>query len=216
MMDPNLNEHEQVEQIKQWWHRYGPSIIIGILAGLAMMYGWQYWNNRQTHYASNASVAYQKMLVSLSDNDSKKTQELAEKVINDYGKSAYAWLANLFLAQLAVKENNYNAAAKHLQWVAEHTSDPGFKAIATIRGARVLLAQGQYQGALDLLQKDVDPAFSTLAEEIKGDILLAMQDPQNAKLAYKNALQAGQLGPGEQSFLLMKMYDIDTQPEKNS
>ncbi len=216
MMDPNLNEHEQVEQIKQWWYRYGPSIIFGIIAGLAVMYGWQYWQKRQESYSANASIAYQKMLVSIPQGDAKKTQELAENVISHYEKSPYAWFANFFLAKLAVDQNNNSAAIKHLQWVREHAKDPGFKTIATIREARILLSQEQYQQALDLLNKDIDPAFSTLAEEIKGDVLLSMGDSKNAKLAYKNSLKGSQYGRDSHPFLLMKLYDIENSSEKKS
>ena len=40
-------EEEQVQAIKDWWKNNGSSLLIGIGAALAIVFGWQAWQNHQ-------------------------------------------------------------------------------------------------------------------------------------------------------------------------
>lgn len=210
MINPDLNEHEQVEQIKAWWSKYGSSIILGVLLGLAAMYGWQFMQKKHDKYIEAASQEYQQLLVSLAEQDSDVVKKQATKIIADYHRSSYAWLANLYLAQIAVEEKDYSTAVDKLDWVRNNATDPGFQAIAAIRMARVQLAQGDFDAALKSIAHDVDPAFTPLVDEVRGDIHLAMDSTDDAREAYRTATKAQQPHP----FLLLKLSDLEIMGDK--
>ena len=54
----DLEEQEQLAELKHFWSRWGNLIswvVIAVLAGYAAWTGWQYWSNRQ---AAQAAVLY--------------------------------------------------------------------------------------------------------------------------------------------------------------
>ena len=40
-------EEEQIEAIKRWWKKNGSSLLLGIALALAIVFGWQAWQNHQ-------------------------------------------------------------------------------------------------------------------------------------------------------------------------
>ena len=54
-------EEEQIEAIKQWWKKNGSSLLIGVGLALAIVFGWQAWQNHHpisrphTHHRSEWS-----------------------------------------------------------------------------------------------------------------------------------------------------------------
>ena len=42
-MDIHRTEEEQVEAIKTWWKANGTSVIVGVVLGVAVIFGVRYW-----------------------------------------------------------------------------------------------------------------------------------------------------------------------------
>jgi len=65
------------------------------------------------------------------------------------------------------------------------------KAVADVRQARVLNAQGQYDAALAAIAStDASDGFKVMVLELRGDILLAKGDNAGARAAYQAAIDA--------------------------
>jgi predicted negative regulator of RcsB-dependent stress response len=73
-----------------------------------------------------------------------------------------------------------------LQWVLKQQGDAEVHALATIRLAKVLGAQDQYDEALALLV-DGDDAWQLGRLEARGDLLIAKGDLDAARAAYTEA-----------------------------
>ena len=61
MADPYGNEDEQVRALKQWWDRNGASTLMGVGLALALVFGWEWWQQRQQNRAAEASALYQQV-----------------------------------------------------------------------------------------------------------------------------------------------------------
>jgi predicted negative regulator of RcsB-dependent stress response len=90
------------------------------------------------------------------------------------------------------------------------TGDPAaVRVIARERLARVLLSQGDHQGALQLL--DEAPAahgFEAQFAEIRGDISRAQGDFEQAAKYYAEALDTLEAGTGNRGFLEIKLESV--------
>lgn len=208
-MNVYLSEDEQVEQIKQWLKKYGSSIITGILLGFAIMYGWQYWQTKQTVTVGRASSVYNQMLAATKNKQTINLKANAEELISQYQKTPYAIMARLTLAQSAIADNNIEEAKNHLMWVIENSETKAFAEIARVRLARLLLASNQPKEALTILEKVEDKAFTVLINEIKGDIFLAMGQKEEAKKAYQQALSEEAMKSFSRPLLSMKLNNLD-------
>ncbi len=151
MVDITLNDDEKLHQLKEWWKKYGNWVSTIIIVILLAILGWQYWQHHKTVTATQASMLYDQLMVSATNNDAVNTAAEANQLINNYSSTPYAKLAAMVLAQQAVNAGKLDAAAQQLQWVIDHSQQPMLSQLAQLRLARVLIAQNKPAQALQVL-----------------------------------------------------------------
>lgn len=190
----DYTEEEQVEQIKEWWQRNGKPLLAGGALALVIVFGWKGWQKHQTTQAYTASVIYQQLLdVALVPNeqiDAQKVAQLLAELKKVNAGSAYAQYAGLLAVKVAVDKNQLDDAALELNAILAKPANDTLAELARQRLARVLLAQEQAEQALELLDAKVAPAFTATREELRGDALVILERPVEAKAAYEQAKQA--------------------------
>ena len=185
-MEQFATEEQQVEAIKRFWKENGMAIILGAVIGFGGLWGWRYYSDSQLTAKEAASLEYQSVIESLQSDDPTTK---AEAFIESYGDSGYATITSLIMASQAVDSGDLAAAEKYLSTAAS-TNEPALQSIALLRLARVQVAQGNAQQALDSVAKINDEAFSAQIEEVKGDAYVALADFTKARLAYSAAVEA--------------------------
>lgn len=212
----NYSEEEQLEKLKHFWQDYGTAILIGLAVALASFAGWKWWEREQVKQTAMAAQSYEKMLqagMALRRDDKNATenasfQREAKELTEKYADTAYGANAGLMLAARAAAVDNLKEAEKQLRWVLAQKPEEAVRLIAVTRLARVLVGQGQAQAALDLLAKEDDPAFVGSVEEVKGDALLALNKPDEAKKAYLKAAETLAKAKQPRPLLEMKLADL--------
>lgn len=213
-------EEEQIEALKRWWKENGNSLLIGVAIALAALFGSRQWQDAREAEAEAASEAYESIVqqVAISQDSSLSADAMAaleatyDELRNDHPKSIYTRYAALMMASVYVGEDNYDQAAAELSWIMENPdlgfmkrSEPELALTARLRLARVKLAQGDAQQALDLVTA-VDPG--TLAAgyaEVEGDAYAQLGEDEQARGAYQRALD---LRPDNVGFLQLKMLGL--------
>lgn len=188
-MTEYLTEQEQIQQLKNWVKQYGLTILTGIFIALIISSGWRYYQNYQNKILLHASHVYDEMLTLRAQNNTDSANIQAEKLIDHYPKSPYAQMAAFMLSRDAVLKKDYSGAITQLQWIIDHSKNSGIKTIARIRMARIQIADKKPDAALKTLKKLSDKNFIGMIDEVRGDALLAMNDPTSARHAYQLALQ---------------------------
>jgi predicted negative regulator of RcsB-dependent stress response len=208
-------EEEQIQAIKEWWKNNGSSLLIGVGAALAIVFGWQAWQNYQAEQRTAAGNEFAALLSAHSSQDGETAKERAEtvdfvaqKLRDEYPGSAYAVYGNLVLAQQQLNDGNTSAAIDSLKWAQEKAGD--HKALLLIirnRLARAQFSAEQYDDALETINEASDTdSFGAIFLELKGDILLAKGDEEGARKAYLSAReQQNQQGGG---VLRLKLADL--------
>lgn len=205
-------DEEQVEAIKQWWKNNGNSLLIGIGAALAMVFGWQSWQNHQAQQrteAANQFVALMNAFGAQDESSADTVAFVAKTLRDDHPDSVYAVYANLMLARVQLMQNsNAEGAVASLQWALGKAADTQPLALVVrSRLARAQLAVQDYGAALATLDgADSSDAFAAMFAELRGDILLAKGDQSGAREAY---LAARKQGEGNRSSMLeLKLADL--------
>lgn len=202
-------EEEQLQAIKDWWKKNGGSLLIGIGAALAIVFGWQAWQNHQASQRAEAANQFAALQSAFSAGDDQETVEfVAETLRNEYSSSAYAIYGNLVLArQQMMAQNDPQAAAESLNWALEKAADyPALSLVIRNRLARAQFAAGNHQAALSTLdQAGKAEGFDAIFSELRGDIRLAMGDRDAAREAY---LAAREQGGQNNSILDLKLSDL--------
>lgn len=185
-MEQFATEEQQVEAIKKFWKDNGMAIVVGALIGLGALWGWRYYSDTQRVAREEASVAYQDAVVAVEDKG--QIDELTG-FVNETNNAGYATIGGLVAAQQAVKSGDLEKAASLLKGVRNSAPDEHIATMSSIRLARVQLELGNTDEALATLKGLEDKAFSAKIEEVRGDIYVAQEKFNDARMAYTDALE---------------------------
>ncbi|MCL7422710.1 MAG: tetratricopeptide repeat protein [Methylobacter sp.] len=203
-------EEEQVEALKRWWKENGTSTIAGLVVGIALILGWNYWQSHKKEQAAQASALYDQLLTATDAGNKESAEKLAERTKEQFGTTKYALYSGLVQAKLKVQQGDLAAAKQILEELAAK-SDDELSHIARIRLVRLMLATGEHEQGLQVIN-EVDPAsssgFSVTYDELLGDLYVALDRRAEARTAYQNALRNGSQSP----LLQLKIDDL-TAPE---
>jgi predicted negative regulator of RcsB-dependent stress response len=195
----DLEEQEQLAELKAWWNKYGNLVTWVLIAALAAYAAWNGWNYYQRSQAVQASQLYEEMQKAIAAKDTVKVQRAATDIVEKFGRTAYAQMAALAAAKTAFDAGDLKTAKAQLQWVIDHGNDDEYQAIAKIRLAGVLLDEKAYGEGLKVLAGDFPAPFVGAAADRKGDILVAQNKLEEARSAYQTALdKTDQKNPGRQ------------------
>lgn len=184
----DLEEQEQISELKTWWRMYGNLVTTALLAVSAAVVGWQGWNWYQGKQTAEASVIYAAAQKGAMERDAKRVREAAGELTEKYPGTAYAAMAALTSARMQFDAGDLKTARAQLQWVAEKARDKDLRDLGRLRLAHVLFDDKALDEALKLLAGEPVPALAARFDELKGDILVAQNKKAEARSAYQAAL----------------------------
>jgi len=199
------DEHEQSERVRNWVREYGASIVTGVLLAVAGVFGIQYWQTSQHNQRILASEYLEVIREEVANDQLDFALEQFAAMREAVGDSAQTGLAALLLAGAQVKAGQLEAAAQALRDVLTNPRLESIRPIATLRLARVVQAQGDFSGALALLDEMPAAGFEGAWAEVRGDLLLAAGQPERARDAYQQALELAGDSAAGQSLLQLKI-----------
>jgi predicted negative regulator of RcsB-dependent stress response len=184
----DLEEQEQLEDLKAWWKQWGNTVsgvIIAVCAGVIAVQGWRWWSAQQ---AERASVLYNGVSTATRANDVAKAKDAMTQLADKYGGTAYTPRAALVLAATLAEAGDKAGAKAQLAAVIDRDSESELKQIARLRLAALLMDDKQYDDALRTLDAKHDDAFAGLYADMRGDVLVAAGRNAEARAAYQTAL----------------------------
>jgi len=160
----------------------------------------------QRSQAANAAIIYEKLQKAVRANDIKTTRNVAGEILEQYPRTTYAPFAAMLSAKVHFESGDLKTARAQLQWAETKSRSDGLKAIARLRLAGVLIDDNAASDAERLLVEKPEPGFEALYSAMRGDALLAQHKGDEAKTAYKAALDAGNgLEPSMRDLVKMKL-----------
>lgn len=194
--------------------RYGKLAIYFVLALLVAVGTLQFMDSRKTKMRDEASSHFDSMLKMAKEKNFDKAIEEANILIKNYEKTPYAGLAAMMQAKVAIDQDKPKEAIESLRLAMRLDNNGPLQNIAKIRLARLLTSEGQYEEALSVLpQENIavknaeektaenenahpnnQSPYTTLFEEIRGDIYFKQRELKKAKEAYARAMKAAPPG----------------------
>jgi predicted negative regulator of RcsB-dependent stress response len=186
----DLEEQEQLDQLKAFWKQYGnliSSALIVVFGSIAAYNGYQYW---QRSKALQASTMYDEVERAVNSGDTTKMERAFGDMKDKFGGSIYADQAALLVARELQDKGKPDSAKAALGWVAENASDDSYKSIAKLRLAAVLVEAKAYDEALKQVDGSFPKEFAALVADRRGDIFMAQGKKTEAKTEYEKAYKA--------------------------
>jgi predicted negative regulator of RcsB-dependent stress response len=180
----DLEEQEQLDQLKHFWKQHGnwiSWILIVVFASIAGWNAFQYWQNNQS---TQAAGLFDEAERAAKAEDLTRLEQTFADMKSRYSGTAFAQQTGLLAARALADKGKIDEAKAALAWVAEQASDEGYRAIARLRLAALLADNKAYDEALKQLDGVTQKEFLPLASDRRGDVQAMAGNPAKAKEAY--------------------------------
>lgn len=185
----DLEEQEQIAELKAWWRQHGTRIL-ALLAALALAFGgWQFWRGHEQRQAAEAGALYDTLAQAAQAGEAKALRDAAGALAESYPRTLYASMGGLVAARFYFDRDDLKSAKAQLQWVLERSPSQDFRDLARLRLAAVLLDEKAYDEALKLLDTSPAPAYEAQYAALRGDVRVAQDQADAARAAYRLALE---------------------------
>jgi predicted negative regulator of RcsB-dependent stress response len=186
----DLEEQEQLDQLKHFWRQYGNLItwvLILVLGAFASWNFYQYWQRSQ---ATQAAAMFDEVERVVTLGDPARIDRVFADMKDRFASTTYAQQAGLLVAKQYYSAGNVDGAKAALRWVGDKSTDPGYQAIATLRLAGILTESKAFDDALKLLNGTFPANFEALVADRKGDIFLLQGKRADAVIEYEKAFKS--------------------------
>ena len=183
----DLEEQEQLDQLKAFWKQYGNLITWALIAALAAFAAWNGWNWWQREQAAKAGAMFDELEKAAQAGDAAKAAGVFKDMQARFAGTTFAQQGALLTAKVQFEKAQPDAAIATLTWVSENAAEAEYQAVARLRLAGLLLDQKKYDDALKVLAPAVPKEFDALVADRRGDVLLAQGKPEDAKAAYNKS-----------------------------
>jgi len=183
----DLEEQEQLDQLKAFWRQYGNLVTWVLIIALAAFVGWNRWEAWQRDQGEKAASLYDELDRAVQAGNADQATRIFGDMKERYPRAAFTHQAGLAAAKIEADKGQLDAARASLAWVADKAGDDEYRAIAHLRLAGLLLDDKKYDDALKQIDAVGAGPFAPLAEDRRGDVLLAQGKAGDAKAAYLRA-----------------------------
>jgi predicted negative regulator of RcsB-dependent stress response len=203
-MPLDLEEQEQLENLKSFWVNYGRWLAIGILIAIIGYGAYWFYNKNQTSVALDASQQYEELVAAATKSDFPLVLKKAQNLEQNFSNTTYSAMAGLVAANLAYSIGDFEQASSQLKWVEEKAKSESFQSLARLRLVALLIDQKDESSiakANELLKKKIAPGYEALQHERQGDLWLVQNKNEEAKKEYLQAWEILDLQKAKQSGL---------------
>ncbi len=181
----DLEEQEQLDQLKAFWNRYGNLITWVLTLVLLAFAGWTGWGWWQREQATKATALYDALEAAEKAGEAEKADRAFADLKDRYPRTTYAALGALLAAKLQFDKGQADKAQATLAWVAENGVE--YRELAKLRLAGLQIDAKQYDAAAKTLDGITAPDYAALVADRRGDIAVLQNKPEVAKAEYAKA-----------------------------
>lgn len=185
----DLEEQDQIDAFKAFWNKYGTLLLAVVTVVLLAIAGWRGWNWYQQRESAAASVVYEQLRDAAQKRDVARVKEVSGVLFSEYARTAYGQMGALLTAKAHAEAGDSKAARAPLQWAIDNARDLEYRHLARLRLAGLLLDEKSFDEALKLLTVSDAGSFAGSYADARGDVLLAQDRRDDARLAYREALE---------------------------
>ena len=183
----DLEEQEQLDQLKAFWNQWGNLItwsLTLVLAGFAAWNGWNWWQRDQ---AVKAAAMFDELEKAATAGEANKAAGIFKDLKERFPRTAVTQQGGLLAAKVQFEKGQADEAAASLGWVADNAKEDEYRTVARLRLAGLLADQKKYDEALRQLDGATAKEFEALVADRRGDVLLAQGKTEEAKAAFRKA-----------------------------
>ena len=189
------------ERVLGWLEDNYKGLLIGLLLGLSLLYGYKYFLSSQNSYQLDLSRQYDVAINKYYSGDNKPIIEFSKNNIIQNPDNIYTMFASLYSAKAMYIKNNYKEAHTYLYHIISNLPDDDIIMLAKYRKATIFIDQNKYNEAHDILGNN--PKNYQHAE-LKGDLNIIQKNYSEA-IKFYNIVLTSNITPNERKNIIKKI-----------
>ena len=210
----DLEEQEQLDELKHFWKRWGDLITWGLIVVLGGYSAWMGWQSYQGKQAAQAAALYDTVERAALSHDAALLDRSVTDIKDKFASTTYAQQAALLAARVYNETDRKTDAKTQLTWVIDKASDEGYQALARLRLASMLVEDKAYDDARKQLTAKTPDAFAPLMADRLGDLAMLQAQPAEAVQHYKNAWKGFEPNAEYRRLVAVKLAALGADPEE--
>lgn len=212
----DLEEQEQLDELKHFWKRWGDLItwlLIAVLGGYAAWMGWQSYAAKQ---ALQSAALYDTVERSAISGDNALLDRSLSDIKDKFAGTTYAQQAALLAARVYQDKDRKADAKAQLAWVIDKAADEGYQSLARLRLAALLIDEKAYDEARKHLTAKTPEAFAPLMADRLGDLAMLQTQPAEAVQQYQKAWKGFEPNAEYRRLVAVKLAALGADPEETA
>jgi predicted negative regulator of RcsB-dependent stress response len=210
----DLEEQEQLDELKHFWKRWGDLITWVLIAVLGSYAAWMGWQSYSAKQAAQSAALYDTVERAAVTGDMALLDRSVADIKDKFGATSYAQQAALLAARLYQIKSRTNDAKAQLSWVIDKSGDEGYQSLARLRLAALLIEDKAFDEARQQLSAKSPAAFAPLMADRLGDVDMLQNQPAEAVKHYQQAWKGFEPNAEYRRLVAVKLAALGADPEE--
>ena len=180
---------EEEDKLISWFKDNYKNIILGLLFGTTLVFGFKYYNDLNSNKQYEMSLKYEEAIKDYQDEKYEKMMILSEEYQTNSPSNIYTSMVNLHAAKIYHDKGKYTKSLETLDFIIKNSDSKEMQMVANTRYSRILILQEKYDEAETFIMSVMDFNRNALLVEMLGDISYVRSDISNAKTYYESCLK---------------------------
>src|SRR4051812_49123568 len=123
----DLEEQEQLDQLKAFWKQYGNLLTWALIAVLAAFAAWNAWNWWQRDQAVKAGAMFDELEAAAGAGDADRAAGIFADMKTRFPHTAFTQQGGLLAARTQFEKGKPDAALATLTWVSENAAEAEYQ-----------------------------------------------------------------------------------------
>lgn len=210
----DLEEQEQLDELKHFWKRWGDLITWVLIAVLGSYAAWMGWQSYSAKQAAQSAALYDTVERAAVTGDMALLDRSVADIKDKFASTSYAQQAALLAARLYQMKSRTNDAKAQLSWVIDKSGDEGYQSLARLRLAALLIEDKAFDEARQQLTAKSPAAFAPLMADRLGDVDMLQNQPAEAVKHYQQAWKGFEPNAEYRRLVAVKLAALGADPEE--
>lgn len=212
----DLEEQEQLDELKHFWKRWGDLITWVLIAVLGSYAAWMGWQSYSAKQAVQSAALYDTVERAAVTGDMALLDRSVADIKDKFASTSYAQQAALLAARLYQIKSRPNDAKAQLTWVIDKSSDEGYQSLARLRLAALQIEDKAFDEARKQLSAKSPAAFAPLMADRLGDVDMLQNQPAEAVKHYQQAWKGFEPNAEYRRLVAVKLAALGADPEETA
>jgi len=185
--DTQIEKEIQIDKMENLWNENKRIIVVVVAVIISIYIGLQFYQYSAKKTGEMASQLYQE-IITLNIDNVEMIKSGVTQLKENHSDTPYSSRGAIFLSRSLVNKKMNDEAVVELIWAADNANEKSIQSLALYSLSNVYLVLKNIDEAMIAANKISTPGYLGLKNDLLGDIYMASNDNEKARINYEAAL----------------------------